>query len=90
MPRPLLISDCDEVLLHMVRHFADWLSSEHDIAFVPQAEDFSRSMHYRKNGEQVARDQMWLLLDGLLQNRNAQADPGAGSTRSAGSNRGDR
>ena len=25
MSRPLLITDCDEVLLHMVSHFADWL-----------------------------------------------------------------
>ena len=25
MSRPLLITDCDEVLLHMVAHFADWL-----------------------------------------------------------------
>ena len=23
--KPLLISDCDEVLLHMVRHFGTWL-----------------------------------------------------------------
>lgn len=66
MSRPLLISDCDEVLLHMVRHFGDWLSSEYDIAFVPQAEDFSRSMHYRKNGDPVEREQMWLLLDGFF------------------------
>mgnify|MGYP003349916562 CR=1 FL=1 len=25
MSRPLVISDCDEVLLHMVRHFGTWL-----------------------------------------------------------------
>ena len=25
MNRPLLITDCDEVLLHMVSHFDDWL-----------------------------------------------------------------
>ena len=33
MTRPLLISDCDEVLLHMVRHFADWLGTVHEIDF---------------------------------------------------------
>ena len=31
MTRPLLISDCDEVLLHMVRHFATWLGEAHEI-----------------------------------------------------------
>lgn len=65
MTRPLLISDCDEVLLHMVQHFADWLSSEHAIDFVPQAEDFGRSMRYR-SGEAVDREQMWLLLDSFF------------------------
>ena len=25
MKRPLLITDCDEVLLHMVSHFRTWL-----------------------------------------------------------------
>ena len=28
MNRPILITDCDEVLLHMVRHFSDWLGEE--------------------------------------------------------------
>lgn len=66
MSRPLLISDCDEVLLHMMQHFGDWLSSEYDINFVPHPEDFSQSMHYRNSGKPVERDQMWLLLDGFF------------------------
>ena len=33
MSRPLLITDCDEVLLHMVRHFGVWLRESHDIDF---------------------------------------------------------
>ena len=35
MSRPLLISDCDEVLLHMVAHFADWLDEAHRRPFRP-------------------------------------------------------
>ncbi len=66
MSRPLLISDCDEVLLHMMQHFGDWLSSEYDIDFVPHPEDFSQSMHYRNSRKPVERDQMWLLLDGFF------------------------
>ncbi|HEX8387740.1 MAG TPA: HAD family hydrolase, partial [Sphingomonas sp.] len=33
MVRPLLITDCDEVLLHMVRHFGDWVGEAHDMDF---------------------------------------------------------
>ena len=29
--RPLLITDCDEVLLHMVSHFDAWLDEAHQI-----------------------------------------------------------
>ena len=28
--RPLLITDCDEVLLHMVSHFDRWLGEAHE------------------------------------------------------------
>jgi hypothetical protein len=66
MSRPLLISDCDEVLLHMMKHFGEWLASEYAIDFVPQPEDFSKSMRYRNSGEPVAKEQIWLLLDGFF------------------------
>jgi hypothetical protein len=33
MSRPLVISDCDEVLLHMVAPFQAWLKANHDIDF---------------------------------------------------------
>ncbi|MEA3040839.1 MAG: hypothetical protein QOC65_328, partial [Sphingomonadales bacterium] len=29
MSRPLLITDCDEVLLHMLVHFGEWLDEAH-------------------------------------------------------------
>ena len=34
MKRPLLITDCDEVLLHMVAPFGQWLDEAHDIDLV--------------------------------------------------------
>lgn len=63
MNRPLLISDCDEVLLHMMRHFGEWVGSDHGIDFVPDMEDFSRSMRYRDSGVPVEKDRIWGLLD---------------------------
>ena len=41
--KPLLITDCDEVLLHMVRHFGSWLDEAHDIEFAPTGGDFANS-----------------------------------------------
>lgn len=63
MNRPLLISDCDEVLLHMLRHFGAWLQSEHAIDFVPQAENFTDSLRHHGTGELVERARIWELLD---------------------------
>jgi hypothetical protein len=60
--RPLLITDCDEVLLHMVRHFGTWLRERHDIAFAPDGGDFSNAMT-RPDGSPVPREEMWGLLD---------------------------
>ena len=33
MSRPLLVSDCDEVLLHMIGHFAEWVDEAHGLRF---------------------------------------------------------
>ena len=33
MTRPLIITDCDEVLLHMVVPFRQWLDEAHDVHF---------------------------------------------------------
>ena len=59
--KPLLICDCDEVLLHMVRHFGTWLRETHDIAFAPNGGDFATSMT-RVDGSRPSREEMWGLL----------------------------
>ncbi len=40
MTRPLLICDCDEVLLHMVRHFGTWMRERHDMRFAFETGSF--------------------------------------------------
>lgn len=57
--KPLLICDCDEVLLHMVRHFGVWLGETHDIEFTPNGGDFSASMKRRDGTPAPSRDEMW-------------------------------
>ncbi len=64
----LLICDCDEVLLHMVRHFGVWLRESHDIDFAIEGGDFANSMSRRNGGPAPTREEMWELLDGFFPN----------------------
>jgi hypothetical protein len=66
MNRPLLITDCDEVLLHMVSPFRAWLDEAHAIDFDLDREDFGGALTRRKTGEIVASEQVWPLLDGFF------------------------
>ena len=62
MNRPLLITDCDEVLLHMVSHFRDWLGEAHDLDFAFETGEFAEALSDRRSGEALDRDRVWPLL----------------------------
>ena len=47
--RPLLVTDCDEVLLYMVAPFREWLGEEHDIDFDFSGGDFAKALIDRKD-----------------------------------------
>jgi hypothetical protein len=64
--RPLLITDCDEVLLHMVSHFAEWLSEEHEVRFDLERADFSGALTDVRTGEALPRERVWQLLDAFF------------------------
>lgn len=64
--KPLLICDCDEVLLHMVRHFRDWLDTDHDIELHLAEGSFEKAMRHRPGGDVVKRETMWSLIDGFF------------------------
>jgi hypothetical protein len=66
MSRPLLISDCDEVLLHMVAHFADWLEDAHGIHFDIESGDFATALTRTSSREAVVPEEVWPLLDGFF------------------------
>ena len=65
-PRFLLICDCDEVLLHMVRHFGAWLDEAHDIDFHIERGSFEEAMRRRPTGEAIPVEEMWTLLGGFF------------------------
>ena len=62
MSRPLLITDCDEVLLHMVSHFDAWLGEAHGIRFAFETGNFGEAMTRQATGEPVPEVQVWPLL----------------------------
>ena len=66
--RPLLITDCDEVLLHMVAHFQDWLGEAHAIDFAFETGDFAEALVDRGSGQVLGRDRVWPLLGEFFEN----------------------
>lgn len=60
--RPLLITDCDEVLLHMVAHFQNWLDQAHGVDFAFETGRFDDALVDRGSGEALARERVWPLL----------------------------
>ena len=63
MKRPLLISDCDEVLLHMVAPFRDWLAGDHGISFEFAGANFAEAMKHVDSGKTVPQAEMWRLVN---------------------------
>jgi hypothetical protein len=67
LSRPLLITDCDEVLLHMVSHFRDWVAEAHEVDFDLGPGDFSGALKRRATGAALKREEVWPLLDGFFE-----------------------
>ena len=61
MTRPLVVTDCDEVLLHMVRHFRDWLADVHEVEFPLHADPFG-SMKLRGAATPMVDEEKWRYL----------------------------
>jgi len=61
--RPLIISDCDEVLLHMLVHFREYIGEEHEVDFHWEGGNFIDSMRDRASGRTLSEEEMWRLLN---------------------------
>ena len=66
MNRPLLITDCDEVLLHMVSHFGEWLTEAHRINFDLKTGDFRAALTFADDGAPVPEERIWPLLESFF------------------------
>jgi hypothetical protein len=65
MSRPLLITDCDEVLLNMVSHFAEWLGEAHDLSFNFYTDSFRDAIRDAA-GSPLPEERIWPLLDAFF------------------------
>ncbi|HEY9578792.1 MAG TPA: HAD family hydrolase [Rhizorhapis sp.] len=79
MARPLLVTDCDEVLLHMVVPFRQWLDEEHHIHFDLSSGEFTRALRHKLTGEVVADELIWPLLSAFFETEMHRQQPIAGA-----------
>jgi hypothetical protein len=79
MSRPLLITDCDEVLLHMIAHFRDWLAEEEGVTCDLARGEFYQTMRRAGTGEPLEPAETWKLLNRFFdgQMHRQTAVPGA-------------
>ncbi|WP_333839070.1 HAD family hydrolase [Novosphingobium sp.] len=79
MSRPLVVSDCDEVLLHMVAPYKAWLAEHHDVEFSMRSSDFSDAMRHRGDARPVAPAEIHRLLDLFFDTQMHAQPPIAGA-----------
>ena len=84
MSRPLIISDCDEVLLHMIAHFRDYVGEAHAVDFHWEGGSFTDSMRYRESGHALAEEEMWRLLNLFFDSEMHRQTPIPGAVEAMG------
>jgi hypothetical protein len=79
MSKPLIISDCDEVLLHMIVPFGEWLEESHPVSFKLVGNDFGKAIRDKVTGEPVEPAEIWRLLNLFFDNEMHRQKPIAGA-----------
>jgi hypothetical protein len=79
MNKPLIITDCDEVLLHMIVPFREWLSEAHDVHFDVKGQDFTNALRHKSSGVPVERELIWTLLSEFFETEMHRQQPIAGA-----------
>ena len=79
MSRPLIISDCDEVLLYMVSHYRQWLTEEHGITFDMEGGSFLGAMSRAGSNEPVTMEEIWKYLNLFFDTEMSRQTPVTGA-----------
>lgn len=75
MTRPLVITDCDEVLMHMVVPFAEWVDAEHGILFRIEDASFAGALKRKECGTPLEAAEVWPLLDSFFRTEMTRQYP---------------
>lgn len=75
MTRPLVITDCDEVLMHMVVPFAEWVDAEHGVIFRIEDASFANALKRKECGTPLEAAEVWPLLDGFFREEMTRQYP---------------
>ncbi len=79
MTKPLIISDCDEVLLHMVAPFKEWLEEGEGVSFHLKGNNFGTAMRWADSGEVLEQEDIWRFLRGFFDTEMHRQKPIAGA-----------
>lgn len=79
MTRPLIISDCDEVLLHMVAPFKDWLEASQGVAFNLEGHNFAEALRWQEGGALLDPADIWKMLGRFFDTQMDSQMPIAGA-----------
>ncbi|WP_088309158.1 hypothetical protein [Novosphingobium sp. B 225] len=82
MGKPLIISDCDEVLLHMIVPFGEWLEESQPVSFKLIGNDFGNAIRHKDSGEPIDPAEIWKLLNLFFDNEMHRQSPIAGAVGS--------
>lgn len=73
--RPLLVTDCDEVILHMIVPFGQWLDEIHAINLDLNADELSDMLTHRDTGDRVDRERIWPLFEEFFESEMDRQTP---------------
>ncbi|KUO54135.1 MAG: hypothetical protein APF82_00490 [Sphingomonadales bacterium BRH_c42] len=85
MSRPLIICDCDEVLLHMIVPFKQWLEEGEGVRFEMVGNNFGNAMRWESSAELLEPKEVWHFLGRFFDTQMDRQMPIAGAV--AGINR---
>lgn len=83
MTRPLIVCDCDEVILHMVVPFRDWLDEAHAIHF-DFANGFADALRHKNTGDSLDPADVWPLLAEFFRDHMHRQRPIEGAVEALG------
>lgn len=82
MSRPLIISDCDEVLLHMVVPFKEWLEESQGVDFNMDGANFAEALRWKEGGTLLEAHEVWRMLGGFFDTEMSRQMPIVGAVES--------